>query len=200
MSIDTEKPQCIDVPVAEHIERIAQLRRRLQDSGFVACCLFGSIRIFYFTGFNHIQTERPVALVIPVEKDPFALVPSLEEEHVNASRTMIPQIFVYPEYPGLKHPMQYLHDAFLDQGLTRGRVAVDSDGYGGIWGYDGPALSTSIHGIEVVSCRKMFDEMRQIKSDGEIALLKESAKLGNLAHGILQSLMHIGKQEIALSF
>ena len=90
----------------------AELARR----GLHGLVLFHPVRIAYLTGFYHLGTERPVALVIPAEGDIGILVPKLEQEHV-AGATGIGRIDVYPEYPtgGTKHPMLVLADLIGDR-------------------------------------------------------------------------------------
>ena len=46
----------------------------------------------------------------------------------------------YPEYPGEEHPLRILARVLAEMGIT-GKIAADHDGYPGILGYSGPALS-----------------------------------------------------------
>ena len=43
---------------------------------------FNTKSIFYLTGFHHIPTERPIALVLPTEGELSLFVPYLEVNHV----------------------------------------------------------------------------------------------------------------------
>jgi Xaa-Pro aminopeptidase len=189
----------LDIPKSEHRQRLGRIRQYLREQSLDALCLFSSIRIFYLTGFAHIQTERPIALVVPKQHQIFVLVPELEQEHAACYADLIPRVYAYPEYPGRHHPMLQLQAAMEAVNLASGRIGVDADGYGAIWGYEGPRLSELLPSAKIVNVRKSVDEMRMIKSPVEIALLKESAKLGKVAHSLLEAAAVPGTPEIQVS-
>ena len=66
-------------------------------------------------------------------------MPEFEVERVRAE-TAFERIESYPEYPGIEHPMLILARVLADLGI-RGSIGADQDGYPGILGYQGPALS-----------------------------------------------------------
>ena len=66
-------------------------------------------------------------------------VPEFEVERTRAE-TAFERIESYPEYPGTEHPMRILARVLADLGI-RDAIGADQDGYPGILGYQGPALS-----------------------------------------------------------
>ena len=78
-------------------------------------------------------------------------VPEFEVERVRAETTF-ERVESYPEYPGTEHPMRILGRVLADMGIT-GALGADSDGYPGILGYQGPALS-EVMGADVASSRR----------------------------------------------
>ena len=66
-------------------------------------------------------------------------VPEFEVERVRTETTFA-RVESYPEYPGLEHPMLIFARILSDLGIG-GTIAADNDGYPGILGYRGPALS-----------------------------------------------------------
>ena len=103
-------------------------------------CVFGATRIFYYSGFHHLPTERPVVLVLPKKGELALLVPSLEEENIPVRTPHIKELKMYREYPGIPHPMEHLAELLADKGLSNKTLGVDSDTWGGGWGYRGPSL------------------------------------------------------------
>ncbi len=204
--VTTEVPQRFRMLRIEQSEREARLRRvraQLEARGFAGMTLFNPIRIDYLSGFSHVSTERPMALVVPVAGEVGVLIPHLEQEHV-VKAPLIDRIKVYPEYPGGgsgKHPLQHFAELLEELGLNgRGkRLATDTDGYIDLNGYVGPALSRVLDGTEVVEAREIVDKLRQVKSPAELALTRESAKWGNLAHRLMQDRMAIGRTEIEVT-
>ena len=75
-----------------------------------------------------------------------------------------------------------------------GRIGADQDGYPWILGYRGPALS-ELAGAEVVRVAGFVEDQMAVKSEAEIALIRESAKWGNLAHALLQQYTRAGLTE-----
>jgi Xaa-Pro dipeptidase len=66
---------------AERLERRQRVRQGLAGSGFDAIILFNSPRIEYLSGFPHVSTERPMALVVSQDGELGVLLPDLEREH-----------------------------------------------------------------------------------------------------------------------
>ena len=193
----------LGITAAEYAERVARVRAAMDARGLDALVLFNSNRIRYLSGFAHVSTERPMALLVPASGDLGVLIPALEQEHVRKA-TGIGHFAVYPEYPAGPsgtHPMQHLAALMRDLGLTGAGTAigVDSDGYGDVNGYIGPTVTAIAEGAQVMGAADVVDALRQVKTAREIALIRESARWGNLAHRLLQQEMAVGRTEIEVS-
>lgn len=160
--------------------------------------IFRPERIQYLIDFAHLSTERPIALLLPAEGDPHALVPKLEEEHLRAQAPWLSQVHAYFEYPGKTHPMVHLQALLNDLNLLEGPLGCDNDGFLDQNGYQGPSLSALVNGA-LVDVGHMIDEMRLVKSDVEIAILRECGRWGSVAHQKLQAEIVPGKSEREIS-
>lgn len=159
-----------------------------------AFCLFSPRGIFYASGLYLIQTERPVGLIFDGETTT-AFVPTLEREHVEELGG-VDEIISYEEYPGEEHPMEILAGEIEKLGAKI--IGVDSDGYPGGFGYQGPALS-EILDIELEEMSGGVEKLMQVKSEEEIELIRESCRWGNLAHRYLQYFTAPGMAENDIS-
>jgi Xaa-Pro aminopeptidase len=179
--------------------RLQRVRQRLSEQGSDAIVLFYPPRIEYLSGFSHVSTERPMALVVPLDGDLGVLIPHLEQEHVRKSPG-IRHVKVYPEYPtgGTKHPMLHLADLLREMGLGSKRLAADRDGYTDINGYVGPSVSQVME-APVAEAPELVDRPRQVKSAREVELVREACVWANLAHRLLQEYMAVGRTEIETS-
>lgn len=200
---EAPRHRMLRIEESERAARLRTVRAALEARGYAALVLFNPVRITYLSGFSHVSTERPMALVVPVDGDLGVLIPHLEQEHV-AKSPSITRIKVYPEYPGGgsgKHPMVHFAELLGEMGLTGAgrRIACDTDGYSDLNGYVGPTLSQVLDGASVTEARDIVDKPRQIKSPAELALVRESCKWGNLAHQLLQDRMAVGKTEIQVT-
>jgi len=120
----------------ERRERLLEHARLEGCSGYV---LFGADYIQYFTGFWFLSNERPIVYAESVDGESAIFVPEFEVERTRAE-TSFERIESYPEYPGFEHPMSILARVLVDIGI-RDAIGADQDGYPGILGYAGPALS-----------------------------------------------------------
>jgi Xaa-Pro dipeptidase len=186
----------------EYEQRVANVRRVLEERRLDALVLFHPIRIAYVSGFFAVSTERPLAIVVPLTSDTGlgALVPRLEGDPI-AAVPGVTRAKVYPEYPtgGTKHPMRHLADLLAAMRLAAPgtRIGFDSDGYLDINGYDGPALSEVVAaGVETARARDVVDRLRAVKSEAELALIVESCVWGNLTHRLLHDKLAVGRNPL----
>lgn len=178
--------------------RQARVREELARRELAGLCLFSPTQVFYLTGFSFIQTERPIGLAFPQNGRSMLFVPKLEDEH-SRLHALVDEVDAYPEYPGRTHPMRRFAEICGEVGLGSGTVGVDSDGYGGGYGYRGPSLSELLKDARIVPSRDLIEEMIAIKSPEEVALIRESAKWGSLAHTLLQQYTRPGITETEAS-
>ena len=181
---------------AEHKSRVEKIRDQLKKSRCAAFYLTNPTRILYTTGFSHISTERPLALVIPQDGAIFMMGPHLEEDHAKQDCALIEEFFSYPDYPGRTHPIRYFVNVLTRKGLAGSKIATDSvDGTAGGWGYRGSSLRDLLHQTKMVDGRDLVDSLRWVKSNQEIRLLKESARWAGKAHDILMENIAPGEHD-----
>ena len=177
------------------VNAVLDTMKEKELGGFV---FWNATSVFYLTGFAFIPTERPICLILGKDGGKTMFVPRLEVEHAKESPE-IQDVAFYPEYMGMKHPLKVLADKMAEMGLSTGNVGADADGYGSPQGYRGPRLSEVLPSAKIVILRDLVEELRVVKSDQEITLIRESAKWGNLAHTLLQEYSLPGRTENEIS-
>lgn len=176
------------IPRAEVESRRLRALDLAQRSGCDGVVVFSPRHVFYYSLFGFLPTERPIALAFFTDGTSLLFAPQLELAHAEESAA-VSAIATYPEYPDERHPMERLAD------LLRGRrLACDSDGYGGIQGYEGPRLGRLL-GRDLPSIAPELRRLQQVKSDAEIALLRRSCHVADEAHRDLQELARAGAIE-----
>jgi hypothetical protein len=169
----------ISIPVEEYSKRVDRLVEIIQAEKLTGIVLFDNYYILYYTGFAFIPTERPIAFVLNSSGERALFVPRLEVEHAKAN-SLIQRVEHYREYPYQPHPMMILKDMLVDMGIT-GEIGVDSDGYPWILGYRGPEMS-ELMDSKTRKITGFIEDQMMVKSDSELALIRESVKWGHLAH------------------
>jgi Xaa-Pro aminopeptidase len=89
--------------------------------------------------------------------------------------------------------MRILAGVLAEMGIV-GTIAADEDGYPGILGYAGPALST-VTGATIVPLAGALEQLMARKSEAELELIRESGRWCAHAHRLLQTYTRPGVTE-----
>ena len=178
------------LPAEAYDTRIARVRDRLSDTEADAAVWFSATSIGYISGFHHIQTERPVGLVVTPDRIEIT-VPRLEVERVEPN-PRIDAVHSYFDYPG-GNPIETIASMLSELDLSS--VVADTDGAPGVMGYTGPSLSEFVD----VETQNWVSRMRWEKSDAEVALIRESARWANLGHQYLADYTEVGAHPATVS-
>jgi Xaa-Pro aminopeptidase len=184
------------IPTAELAARRETLLQHIRSHALTGYVLFDESYIQYFTSFGFLATERPVGFIGNASGELAVFVPEFEVERVRAE-TEFERVESYPEYPGTEHPMLILARVLADMGITGG-AGADQNGYPGILGYEGPALS-EVTGQPVLPLAPFIESLMVRKSDAEVALIRESARWCEHAHRLLQQYSRPGATEAEAS-
>jgi Xaa-Pro dipeptidase len=176
----------------EHRARCDTLLERVRGDGLSGVVLFDPYYVLYYAGFAFAPTERPIAFVLNAEGERGLVVPRLEVEHAQAKATL-DRVDHYLEYPGEPRAESAISKTIEELGLS-GTIGADQDGYPWILGYRGPTLG-ELSGATVVRIVEQLEEQMAIKSEAEVALIRESVRWGNLAHTLLQRYTRPGATE-----
>ena len=172
---------------AEFEKRLQTLRGHMEEEGFEAYLLTSGVNIFYYSHFYHLVTERPAALLVEPDGKPVFMGPLLEADHLRLQTSLIGEVYTYLDYPGETHPMELFAQWLTERGLGKARIGADNPaGAGGAMGYQGPKLYELLGEAELVADGRFVWNQRLVKTPGELELIEESAKWGNLAHTLLQ--------------
>jgi Xaa-Pro dipeptidase len=187
----------------EYAARGERVRAVMAERKLDGLVLFHPIRMAYVSGFFHVSTERPMAIVVGADGKLGALVPMLERE--NIQQHPVSNVAVYPEYPtgGVKPPMSFLADLLTEMKLNKKgvRLGYDNNGYLDINGYQGALLSEVVgNGVETIIARDIVDKLRAVKSPTELQFTIESCIWGNYAHQVMQDLIAVGKTPLDISY
>ena len=178
------------LPDSEFDARLAEVRGRLADADADAATFFDATSIEYLSGFHHIQTERPVVLAVTEDRVEIT-VPRLEVERVEPN-PRIDAVHSYFDYPQGR-PVETAVEMLAGMGVES--VVSDADGAPGVMGYEGPALSEFV----AVERQSWVDRMRWEKTEGEVDLVRESAKWANLGHRYLADHTEVGAHPVTVS-
>ena len=179
---------------SEYALRRESVTAGIEAAGLDAVCVFYPARVAYLTGFHHIPTERPIALVIGSSGQSSLVVPAVEKEHAE-SATKVDQVRVYFEYPGAEHPMSSVAEVLAEMNARPERTGADHDGYVPYWGYRGPRLS-DLTGAEPRDAELIVESLRRVKSPAELECIQLACDWAGRAHRRMQAAIAVGKTEM----
>ena len=182
----------IAIAPEEHADRCSSLLAHAHAEGLAGVVLFDPTYVLYYSGFAFVPTERPIAFVLGSDGTRALVVPRLELEHAE-SRSTLDRVEHYLEYPGNPRAEDVLAKTLRDLGLT-GTIGADQDGYPWILGYRGLTLS-ELASATVTRVADRIEAQMAIKSEAEVALIRESVRWANLAHRLLQRYTRVGATE-----
>jgi len=186
----------LKISAGEFSARAKQLLEYVKQQEWHGVALFDNFHITYITGFSFIPTERPICFAMNADGERLLYVPRLEVEHAKAE-AQVDRVESYLEYPGNPHPMIRFAEICAQMNI-RNRIGADYDGYPWILGYQGSALSTLLTAT-VSNVASFVEAQMAIKSEAELALIRESCKWTNLAHRLLQKYTRVGANEVEVS-
>ena len=182
-----------------HLRRIEKIREFQERNNMGSMIFFSPLSIYYLTGYHFIPTERPIAFVLPNHDDPWFFVPRLEQEHLIEKIPWVGRE-IYFEYPDMTHPAKLFIESLKEHKILDTKVGMESTTFSAYWGYNGPLLSDLIAKEASYNIHSsLIPEMRKIKDEEELRLIKISAKYGDLAHQLLQKYTEEGKNEVEVS-
>ena len=170
----------------------------MEKDGIDLLYLVSPANIYYLSKFYFIPTERPMAFMMHRAGSTKLYVPLLEREHAE-KYSYVDEVVYYKEYPDEKHPILRLAEMIREWDGRINSVGFDVDGYGHVFGFRGPKLSDVLKDMKFIYYRDLIENMRLVKDDFEIKLLKESSKWTSYVHHLLQEYTREGLTEDEVS-
>ncbi len=187
----------VKIPPKRFEFRLKTLRTELSEQDLHHFIVFNPTHIYYLTGFVHIPTERPFALIVQDTEINF-FVPELEKKHVEEEVPHAAKIGTYFDYPDEIHPMKHFASFLKEELNITGDLGAEAPGSSGRYGYEGPKLEEVLN-LPVKILSQLITDMRVIKDEDELNCLRESAMWGNLAHQLLQDKTVVGANEVEVA-
>ncbi len=177
-------------------ERRDKVLEYMERDGVDLLYLVSPANIAYLSRFHFIPTERPMALLLYRDGSTKLYVPLLEYEHAS-KYAHVDEVVYYREYPDMVNPVKYLADIISRDGVSK--IGYDVDGYGHIFGFRGPRLSQLLKDRQFIYYRDVVEDMRLVKDEYEVKLLRESSRWTSLVHRYLQEYVEEGLYEDEVS-
>ncbi|WP_027953376.1 M24 family metallopeptidase [Halobacillus kuroshimensis] len=153
--------------------RLDELAAYLKETGIDAAFINSPENFFYLTGFLTDPHERLLGLVVFPEADPMAVLPGMEKAQLQETGWSH-EIIGYADH---ENPWQMIKDSMNQAGITNvHQVGIEKEvlSYG-----RSESFFALFDDAEVLDIEGKLNEMRVVKDEQEIAVLKEAAELAD---------------------
>jgi Xaa-Pro dipeptidase len=155
----------------EYKRRLNELRQRMIEAELEVVISTTPENICYLTGFESPGHYYFNAVVIPLEGEPFAVCRQLEDSGMEVYTWLTER----RPYQDMLNPILQLAQALAEFGLEKKRIGIERN----CWFFTAvqqETLFTQCPQATFVDCSGIVEEGRLIKSEEEIALMRQVAK------------------------
>jgi len=111
------------LPPEWYQRKIKQVQAKMAERSLNALVLLNAHNVVYTTGYFHLPTERPLAVLIPASGDPTLFVPGLESDQVKL--WWVKDVEVYFDYPGPVNRLRWIFERIDARGLGGGIIGIE---------------------------------------------------------------------------
>jgi Xaa-Pro dipeptidase len=153
------------LPVEWYKKKIAQVQAELEKRKLDALLLLNATNIIYTTGYFHLTTERPLAVLIPRSGEPALFIPELEVDQVKL--WWVKDYESYFDFPGPVNRIRWIMERVARRGLARGRIGIEEPTAGRL-----KQMKLGAPRARLVVADDLIEHLRWIKDEDEIAVMR----------------------------
>ena len=153
------------LPPEWYQRKIKQVQAKMAERKLNALLLLNAHNVVYTTGYFHITTERPLAVLIPASGDPALFIPGLESDQVKL--WWIKDYEVYFDYPGPVNRVRWIFERVAARGLGGGTIGIEE-----CTPSKRAQMQLGAPKTKLVDAGDIVEEMRWVKDADEIAIMR----------------------------
>jgi len=198
----------VRVFLAVYQKRTERIRKYLAESDLTSLAVLDGLNTIYVSGllFELPTRERPAATVIPVDSEPFMILDELSvnlyQYGLEKNRHWIRDVRHYDEHPRITKRRYYtrefpllLSETLEEKGIVKGRIGVDSSqSVFEMW------VKPYLPDLQVVDAGKILREMRLIKDEYELDLIRKAAELSDWGQEKMKQTIKAEKTHVGIGY
>lgn len=147
--------------------KVRQVQEAMSKRQLDALVLLHATNVIYTVGYFHLSTERPLAVLIPKSGDPALFIPELESDQVKL--WWVKDYESYFDYPGPVNRVRWIFERVAKRGFGAGKIGVEEPSPSRL-----AQIKLGAPKATIVNAGDLIDEMRYVKDDDEIDLMRRS--------------------------
>jgi Xaa-Pro aminopeptidase len=153
-------------------KKIRQVQQEMAKPKLDALVLLNSANVIYTTGYFHLSTERPLAVLIPRSGEPALFIPALETDQVRL--WWIKDFESYFDYPGPENRVRWIFERVAKRGFSRGRIGVEDPPLGRL-----RQIKAGAPNARIVVAGELIERMRYVKDADEVAVMRRAMEFAD---------------------
>ncbi len=172
-------------------KRISELVKWMKQKDISASLLTSTANIFYISNFYTTPHERVAAIFLFQEEEPFLICPKMETGEAKASGWG----FEIIGYSDTDNPWELIQKAFQKRNINVNTLAIEKE-HLNVSRCEN--LQSIFPNVKFESLEEIMHELRLIKDEKEVSILREAAKLADLGVEIGISAIKEGRTELEI--
>lgn len=148
--------------------RILQVKEKMNETNIDALMVQTRANVFYLSQFDTNPHERLVAIIVFPSRHPIMICPNME---VNQVKNVFTEGDILG-YSDTENPWEKLAEYFSHHELNPARVAIETS----MSWERMKAWETVVNDVEFIEADPIVNELRLVKDESEIKILKEAAQ------------------------
>jgi Xaa-Pro dipeptidase len=155
------------LPPEWYQRKIKQVQAKMADRNLNAMVLLNAHNVVYTTGYFHLPTERPLAVLIPASGDPALFIPALESDQVKL--WWIKDVDAYFDYPGPVNRVRWIFERVNARGFGGGTIGIEE-----VTPSKHQQMQLGAPKAKLIDAGDIIEQMRWVKDADEIGVMRRA--------------------------
>jgi Xaa-Pro dipeptidase len=155
------------LPPAWYRRKVGQVQEAMAQRRLDALVLLHATNVIYTTGYFHLSTERPLAVLIPRSGDPVLFIPQLEADQVKL--WWVKDYDAYFDFPGPVDRLRWIFERVAQRGFANSRIGIEEAKTGGL-----KQMALGAPHANLVEAGDLIDRMRWVKDADELNVMRRA--------------------------
>ena len=152
------------LPPEWYQRKIKQVQAKMAERNLNALLLLNAHNVVYTTGYFHLPTERPLAVLIPASGEPALFVPELEADQVKL--WWVKDYESYFDYPGPVNRVRWIFERVSARGFGGGTIGIEE-----CTPSRRAQMQLGAPKAKLVDSGDLVEEMRWVKDSDELGVM-----------------------------
>jgi len=154
--------------------KVSQVQEAMAQNRLDALVLLRATNVIYTTGYFHLSTERPLAVLIPSSGQPALFIPQLECDQVKL--WWVKDYEAYFDFPGPIDRLRWIFERVAKRGFGNGRIGTDESKTGSL-----KQMALGAPHASIVEAGDLIEKMRWVKDPDEIQVMRRAMYFADFA-------------------